>query len=260
MRVRDASHQDDNAGPGAVGCGRYAHVKPQHLAIQPFVLRGREASHAHNAPPPPLYVRPKLPGEDDIIDEVLFFFKANVLFKHFEVKGPADRVLIYLTLYITQCLQKLEKCPSKIDGVKGLTAMAHETFRIPGDPGFALGSFFPAPASSQEGEMCRSYLKQVREELGRRLVDKVYGEDGQPSKFWLVFAKRKVCALIATCTTPLAMPNSRLSNCSSPVCGYTSCVCSVHEQGPLRFANGCDKHAHSFLVSGRCRHLHIRTG
>ena len=40
-------------------------------------------------------------------------------------------------------------------------------------------------------ELCRSYLKQVREEMGRRLVSKVYDENGQPSKFWLVFAKRK---------------------------------------------------------------------
>ena len=40
-------------------------------------------------------------------------------------------------------------------------------------------------------ELCRTYLKQVREEMGRRLVSKVYNEEGQPSKFWLVFAKRK---------------------------------------------------------------------
>ena len=44
----------------------------------------------------------------------------------------------------------------------------------------------------REGEPVDEILKQVREELGRRLVAKVYGEDGQPSKFWLVFAKRKV--------------------------------------------------------------------
>jgi len=129
-------------------------------------------------------------GEDDIVDEVLNFFKANVLFKHFEVKGGADRVLIYLTLYTTQCLQKLEKFPNSFEGLKSLTAMAHESFRIPGDAGFALGSFFPAPATAQEGDMCRNYLKQVREELGRRLVAKVYA-DSTPSKFWLVFAKRK---------------------------------------------------------------------
>lgn len=128
---------------------------------------------------------------DDIIDEVMGYFKANVLFKHFEVKGPADRVLIYLTLYITQCLQKLERCPAQLEGLKALTAMSHESFRIPGEMGFALGSFFPTPVSAQEGELCRAYLKQLREEMGRRLVGKVYGEDGVASKFWIVFAKKK---------------------------------------------------------------------
>ena len=80
-----------------------------------------------------------------------------MLFKHFEVKGTADRVLIYLTLYITQCLQKLEKCANQTDGLKALTAMAHESFKLPGDPGFALGTFFPPPANSQEaGELSRA--------------------------------------------------------------------------------------------------------
>jgi len=165
-----AYHSSMNGGEHEVACG---------CAVLPLKTTTRG--------PAPLLAD----SEDDIVDEVLGYFKANVLFKHFEVKGAADRVLIYLTLYITQCLQKLEKCPSPIEGLKALTAMAHETFRIPGDPGFALGSFFPAPASSQEAELCRSYLKQAREEMGRRLVSKVYNEEGQPSKFWLVFAKRK---------------------------------------------------------------------
>ena len=130
-------------------------------------------------------------GADDIVDEVIGYFKANVLFKHFEVKGGADRVLIYLTLYTTQCLQRLEKCPTPTEGLKALTAMAHESFRIPGDAGFALGNFFPAPANPQEAELCRAYLKQLREEIGRRVVSRVYAADGVPSKFWLVFAKRK---------------------------------------------------------------------
>ena len=60
--------------------------------------------------------------QPDIIDEVLGFFKANVLFKQYEVKGGADRLLIYLTLYITQCLQRLEKCPTSVEGIKALHA------------------------------------------------------------------------------------------------------------------------------------------
>jgi len=130
-------------------------------------------------------------GQDDIIDETLNFFKANVLFKHFEVKGTADRVLIYMTLYITQCLKKLEGTNGMAEGIKALTAMAHETFAIPGDGNFALGNFFPAPQTSQEADMCRAYLKQLREEMGRRLVTKVYNDAGEPSKFWIVFAKRR---------------------------------------------------------------------
>ena len=38
--------------------------------------------------------------EEDCIDEALSFFRAQVLFKNFEVKGPSDKTLIYLTCFI----------------------------------------------------------------------------------------------------------------------------------------------------------------
>ncbi len=47
--------------------------------------------------------------EDDIIDEVLNYFRANVFFRNFEIKGAADRTLIYLTLHVVQVLVKMEK-------------------------------------------------------------------------------------------------------------------------------------------------------
>ena len=37
---------------------------------------------------------------DDIVDEAINFFRANILFKSYEVRGPADKVLIYLTVFI----------------------------------------------------------------------------------------------------------------------------------------------------------------
>ncbi len=40
-------------------------------------------------------------GEDDIVDETLKLFKANVFFYEFEIKSDADRALIYCMLYIT---------------------------------------------------------------------------------------------------------------------------------------------------------------
>ena len=129
---------------------------------------------------------PNAPG-DDFIDEVLGFFKANVLFKSFQPAGSADRLLLYLTLYTTQALAKCVTCETAPVALKALTAMAHENFAIPGDAGFTLGSFYSPPSTSHEGDLCRAYLKQAREELGRRLITKVY-LDGSPSKLWLARA------------------------------------------------------------------------
>mmetsp|Transcript_5639 Transcript_5639/g.13608 ORF Transcript_5639/g.13608 Transcript_5639/m.13608 type:complete len:171 (+) Transcript_5639:34-546(+) len=133
---------------------------------------------------------PVIQEGDDFIDEVLGFFKANVLFKSFQPAGSADRVLLYLTLYTTQALAKCVTCETAPVALKALTAMAHENFSIPGDSGFTLGTFYSPPGTSGEGDLCRAYFKQAREELGRRLITKVY-LDGSPSKLWLAFAKRK---------------------------------------------------------------------
>lgn len=53
------------------------------------------------------------------------YFRANVLFRNFEVKGGADKTLIYLTLHAVQCLVKCEKIEDKNsgmnDGIKVIT-------------------------------------------------------------------------------------------------------------------------------------------
>ncbi|CAH1392430.1 unnamed protein product [Nezara viridula] len=67
--------------------------------------------------------------EQDIIDEAIYYFKANVFFRTYEIKSEAD--------------------------------------------------------------LMRQYLLQMRQETGLRICDKVYGEDGKPSKWWLCFAKKK---------------------------------------------------------------------
>ena len=48
-------------------------------------------------------------AEDDQIDEAIRLFRANVLFRNFEVLGPADRTLIYLTLFIHQVRSALAR-------------------------------------------------------------------------------------------------------------------------------------------------------
>ena len=46
---------------------------------------------------------------DDIIDEAITQFRANIFFKNYEVQGPADKVIIYLTVYIQKCLEVIAK-------------------------------------------------------------------------------------------------------------------------------------------------------
>ena len=130
-------------------------------------------------------------SEEDVIDESLYFFKANVFFKSYEVKGAADRVLIYLTLYISECLKKLQKCPTKNDAQKSLATLAVSSFDIPGDPGFPLNAFMAKPGNRAEADQLRQYITQLRQELGARLAEKVYASGDKPSKWWLCFTKRR---------------------------------------------------------------------
>jgi len=132
------------------------------------------------------------PDGSDIIDEALLYFKPNVFFKTFEIQSDSDRVLIYLTLYITQCLRRLQKCNSKDQAIADMYSLAISRFDIPGDPGFPLNAVYSRPSAADEQDLMRQYLLQLRQECGFRLAERVWDkESGKPSKWWLCFAKRK---------------------------------------------------------------------
>jgi actin related protein 2/3 complex, subunit 3 len=136
---------------------------------------------------------PSAPDDaDDILDEAIATFRANVLFASFDIQGGADRLLAYLTLYIQQCLCRLDaKGKTKADGTKIMIELAREAFPLPGETGWMLGGHFPTPKARAEADQARNYLKHVREEIGMRLVDAVYNADGTPNKFWMAFSKKK---------------------------------------------------------------------
>ncbi|KAJ3251904.1 Actin- protein 2/3 complex subunit 3 [Boothiomyces macroporosus] len=127
---------------------------------------------------------------DDIIDEALGLFRANTFFRNFDIKGGADKLLIYLTLYIQECLNKLSKLPNAIEGNKILQTHAVQNFPLPGDATFPLNSMFEKPLTRQDAEFLKGYLTQLRQELGQRLIERIY-EDDKPSKWWMCFSKRK---------------------------------------------------------------------
>lgn len=88
----------------------------------------------------------------DIIEECLTLFRANCLFRNFEIKGPADRTLIYGILFISDCLTKLGSrvAQNQQEATKTLNTLALENFNIPGEPGFPLNPLFAPPANRND--------------------------------------------------------------------------------------------------------------
>lgn len=66
------------------------------------------------------------------------------------LQSEADRVLIYITLYITECLKKLQKCATLDQAVCEMYSLAVKKFDIPGDPGFPLNSVYAKPNTPAE--------------------------------------------------------------------------------------------------------------
>lgn len=130
----------------------------------------------------------------DIIDEALFYFKPNVFFRSYEIQSDADRIIIYLTLYITECLKILQKCDKHEQALMSLYGFAVSRFDIPGDPNFPLNSVFQRPTEPDQVELMRNYMQQLRIECSYRLVEKVFPKQlnqSKPNKWWICFSKRK---------------------------------------------------------------------
>ncbi|KAF2744433.1 ARP2/3 complex, 21 kDa p21-Arc subunit [Sporormia fimetaria CBS 119925] len=129
----------------------------------------------------------------DPLDEIISLFRANTFFRNFEIKGPADRVLIYGILFVSELLSKIKPGMSRRDAEKAVNNIALDTnFAIPGDAGFPLNQAFEAPPDRQSAETMRQYIMQMRQELAARLLNRVYADGtNTPSKWWLSFTKRK---------------------------------------------------------------------
>ncbi|KAM0752464.1 putative ARC18-subunit of the Arp2/3 complex [Meredithblackwellia eburnea MCA 4105] len=156
-----------------------------NMSLLPF------GSKIRGSAPPPAD-----PARDDIVTEALDLFRPNSLFRNFEIKGPADRLLIYLILFIGDCLSKIvqAKSPgwSKQDASKHLATHAIDNFALPGEPTFPLKNLYAPPASRLDSDALRSYLTHARQETVVRFVERVYDtEDGKPAKWWTAFQKRK---------------------------------------------------------------------
>merc|ERR1711936_596341 len=133
-------------------------------------------------------------NDEDIVDQTINLFKANILFKQFEMETDVDRVLVYVTLYIIECLKRLQKMQNVERATQDMYSAALESFAIPGEAGFPLNAFYTKPQGGDTEEM-KKYFVQLRHETGARLAEKVFdpslSPDGGPAKWWTCWAKRK---------------------------------------------------------------------
>ncbi|PJF18233.1 Actin-related protein 2/3 complex subunit 3 [Paramicrosporidium saccamoebae] len=124
---------------------------------------------------------------NDLIDEALDLFRPNCFSKTFEIRGPSDRTLVYLLLYIGDCLARLRLDMSLSDAQRTLLP---SQFALPGEAGFPLNGMFPA--AGRESEQLKAYLTSLRNETVNRLLARVYAQDAKvPSRWWMAFSKRK---------------------------------------------------------------------
>lgn len=125
-------------------------------------------------------------------------FRANIFFKNFEIKGPADRTLLYALLFLQECLAQVAasasegKSRKEMDKSLLITASGYN-FPIPGDSGFNLSAIFPNPKDRNEAEALKQYLTELRVELVHGLLDKLFTDatSNEPNKWWLSLSKRK---------------------------------------------------------------------
>uniref|UniRef100_H3B886 Actin-related protein 2/3 complex subunit 3 n=1 Tax=Latimeria chalumnae TaxID=7897 RepID=H3B886_LATCH len=138
---------------------------------------------------------PRETKDTDIIDEAIYYFKANVFFKNYEIKNEADRTLIYVTLYISECLKKLQKCNSKGQGEKEMYTLGITNFPIPGEPGFPLNAMYAKPANRQEDArilFIYLFMLQYESQLSLCKVLNIYSVFcHKENKWWMCFVKRQ---------------------------------------------------------------------
>lgn len=69
-----------------------------------------------------------------------------------------DRTLIYITLYITECLKKLQRCSNKNQGQQEMYSLAISKFDLPGEAGFPLNAVYAKPQTPQDaGKYCKGF-------------------------------------------------------------------------------------------------------
>lgn len=128
----------------------------------------------------------------DIIDESIFYFRANSFFSNFKLESDGDKVLVYISVFISKCLNSwndhksdLKKCKEIMNNLItecewGFTLKNH-----------FLNSFLTN--TPEEAVELVKYLKTVREQTAFRLYYLLFESPGceLDLKYWFGFYRVK---------------------------------------------------------------------
>jgi actin related protein 2/3 complex subunit 3 len=128
----------------------------------------------------------------DIIDEALMYFRANILFKNFPILGNADKLLVYITVFIQKSLDVISSCNDDYDKIKvQLKYLIDEAEWTPNLKTHFFNNL--VTVKSNEINELQQYLKTLRKEVCYRLMSLLFEFDTKSLdyKYWIAFSKKK---------------------------------------------------------------------
>ena len=132
--------------------------------------------------------------DQDIIDEAIHMYRANVLFKNFKILGPADKLIVYMTCFIQKCLQDIGKKPDQASAEKIVQDLCAQAVPTSGDDQFFMRKLglLTKSKNNVEEEKFRKYLAGLKAECGQRLLHTLYNPQTGPldCKYWLGLGKK----------------------------------------------------------------------
>lgn len=129
--------------------------------------------------------------ELDIIDEAIIYFRSNVLFKNFSIDGDADKLLVYITVFIQKCLEKANN-PDQKKAKENMRKLVTSCEYVPDVENFFNILCDLKKKKAELGDLQR-YLKNVRKETCERLIYILFDDEKYKMdyKFWVSLGKRK---------------------------------------------------------------------
>ena len=128
--------------------------------------------------------------ELDIIDEAIIYFRANVLFKNYSIDGDADKLIVYITVFIQKCLEKTDMNTEPNTAKANMKKLVDSCEYIPNTE-----NFFNVLVDKKQNEIpnLQKYLKEIRKEVVDRLIFILYENEksAMDRKFWLALGKKK---------------------------------------------------------------------